>query len=196
MELSLDFNKQYSYADYLTWIDDKRRELINGFVRMMLPAPTKAHASVSGNIVYEMQYYSRLHGGPCQVFYAPFDVRLPKNGEREDDKLYNVVQPDICVVCDPNKLDERGCLGAPDLIVEILSKSNRQYDLHDKYMLYEKSGVQEYWVVEPKYKDVTVYLLGEDGKYAEGKYYEGKALIPVHVLPGLELDTEDIFKGV
>ncbi|MDR1632300.1 MAG: Uma2 family endonuclease [Dysgonamonadaceae bacterium] len=192
MELILDMNRRYTYADYMTWWDDKRRELIDGFINMMSPAATISHARISGKIYYSMCNYINRRKGKCEVFTAPFDVRLPKNGEKEDDKIYTVVQPDICLICDPAKLDERGCIGAPDMIVEVLSPSTRKYDLNDKFRLYEASGVKEYWVVEPK-SDISVFLLQEDGVYAEGIVYAGKVKVPVHNLPGLEIDTEELF---
>lgn len=121
-------------------------------------------------------------------------MRLPKNGETADNKIYTVVQPDICIICDKSKLDERGCLGAPDMIVEILSLSTQKYDLNEKFNLYEAAGVKEYWVVSPKEKGVNVFILQPDGKYDNGTVYEGKVDIPVGVLSGLSLSTDDIFE--
>ena len=138
----------YSYADYLTWIDDKVREIINGVVRLM-SAPLRIHAEISSRIVYELETHIRRNRGKCKVYHAPFDVRLPKNKEIADDKICTVVQPDICVVCDLLKLDERGCLGAPDLVVEIQSPSTATYDLTNKFFAYELAGVCEYWIVFP-----------------------------------------------
>ena len=115
MELTLDSTKRYTYADYLTWADDVRRELIEGFIKLF-PAPRRVHAKISRNIVWYLETVVRKNKGTCEVYDAPFDVRLPKNGDTANDKIYNVVQPDICIVCDPSKLDERGCCGAPDMI--------------------------------------------------------------------------------
>jgi Uma2 family endonuclease len=199
MEVSLDLTKRYSYADYLTWMDDKRREIIDGFVKMMSPAASLTHARISRRLMSAFDRHIDPYHGGCEIFDAPFDVRLPKNGEREDNQLYTVVQPDICVVCDPSKLDGKGCLGAPDMIIEILSPANRKYDLNDKYRLYERSGVKEYWVIEPKNQDVTVFLLDESGKYADGVFYSienGNTKIPVNTLPGLEIDAEKIFNNL
>jgi len=192
MELVLDLNKRYTYADYLTWIDDVRRELIEGFIKM-LPAPRRVHAEVSFNISGNLWAILKKNNGRCKVFPAPFDVRLPKNGETDNDKIYTVVQPDICVVCDPSKLDDDGCLGAPDMIVEILSPSTGKKDLTEKFTLYEKSGVREYWVVYPKDEAVHVFLLQNDGKYDVGHVYERNGKIPVHVFDGYLLDLQDIF---
>jgi Uma2 family endonuclease len=191
MEISIDLPIRYSYADYLSLADNKMRELIDGIIKLMSPAPSSIHQRICGNLFAKMHYFIKKNRGACEVFTAPFDVRLPKNGETDNKQIYNVVQPDICVVCDPSKIDKRGCLGAPDLIVEIQSKYTARYDLTEKYNLYETSGVKEYWVVFP-YDGITVYLLQPDGKYDKGTNYdEGK--IPVNVLNGCEIDLTDIF---
>ena len=193
--LNLDESKCYTYADYLTWLDDKRRELINGFIHLM-SAPMRVHAVLSRRIAYPMINHIEINNGNCQVFYAPFDVRIPKSKNETDDKqIYTVVQPDICVVCNPEQLDEKGCLGAPDMIVEILSASTRKYDLTEKFNLYEASGVKEYWVVAPK-EDVTVYLLQDDGKYDKGTVYgeyEQDVEVPVRTLSGLSINLKKLF---
>jgi Uma2 family endonuclease len=191
MELSLDLNKRYTYADYLTWLDDKRRELVDGFIKMMTPAPAARHQKIIGILCGELWRIIKKHNGKCNVFPAPFDVRLPRNGEKDDHLIYTVVQPDICVVCDLSKLDERGCLGAPDMIVEILSFSTAKYDTTVKFRLYEAVGVREYWIVYPS-EGIEVFLLQPDGKYDEGTRYEtGK--VPVHIFDGMEIDLNDIF---
>jgi len=194
MELSLDLNRRYTYADYLTWLDDKARELINGFIKMMSPAPRPIHAEVSFNISGLLWGIVKRNKGRCKVFPAPFDVRLPKNGETADDRIDTVVQPDICVICDLSKLDERGCCGAPDMIVEILSPSTFKKDVTEKFTLYEESGVKEYWIVHPKDKAVTVYLLQENGKYDDGITYEWEGKIPVHTFDGYPIELNDIFE--
>lgn len=196
MEIILDDKKRYTYADYLTWLDNKTRELLDGFVRLMSPAPTLTHAQISGKIFNSFMNYINDKKGKCQTFSAPFDVRLPgKPGEIADDKIYTVVQPDICIVCDETKLDRRGCLGAPDLIVEIISPSSLKYDLNDKFNLYEAAGVKEYWVVSPEAKSVNVFILQDNGKYDRGAVYEEEIEIPVKTLPGLILSTTQIFPG-
>jgi len=192
MELSIDIKKRYTYADYLTWADDKMRELIDGFIKIMAPAPNTMHQEVVGNLFTKLHRVIKKNKGHCMVFPAPFDVRLPKNGEKEDNKIYNVVQPDICVICDPSKLDKNGCIGAPDLVVEIQSFSTNRYDLTKKFDLYEASGVREYWVVYPYDEGIEVFLLQPDGKYDNGtKYESGK--IPVHIFDGYEIDFSEIF---
>jgi len=193
MELSLDMKKRYTYADYLTWLDDQSRELINGFIRLMSPAPRMRHARVNSKIFGNLWTILKKHKGKCEVFTAPFDVRFPKQGETADDRIDTVVQPDICVVCDLSKLDERGCCGAPDMIVEILSPSTLKKDVTEKFDLYETSGVKEYWIVHPTEKVIQVFLLQEDGKYDDGTLYEWSGQIPVHTFHNHPIDFEDIF---
>ena len=192
MEILLDLKKRYSYADYLTWADDKMRELIDGFIKIMSPAAGTIHQRTCAKLITRLSIAIEKKKGKCEVFPAPFDVRLPNNGEKADEQIYNVVQPDICVVCDPSKIDERGCIGAPDLVIEIQSFSTAKYDLTQKFDLYEASGVREYWVVFPHEKGIEVFLLQPDGKYDKGtKYYRGK--IPVHIFSGYKIDFKDIF---
>ena len=192
--LELDETKRYTYADYLTWWDDKRRELINGFIRMMSPAAYTRHAIISSNLVYDLTSFIKKRKGKCKLFDAPFDVRLPnKEGEIADDKVYTVVQPDICLICDLSKLDKRGCIGAPDLVIEIASRSNWKYDATKKLKVYESAGVPEYWIVSEKKETIVVYLLQPNGKYDSGKKYEFNEKVPVQALKGLEIDLEELF---
>jgi Uma2 family endonuclease len=186
--------KLYTYADYLSWMDDKRRELIDGVVYDLLSAPTRFHAKISTKIVSLIDWFVRKKKGKCGIYHAPFDVRFPKNGETADDKIYTVVQPDICVVCDPEKLDDRGCIGAPDLIVEVQSPSTAKRDLYEKFDLYEKAGVREYWVVFPREKALTVFLMQENGKFNDGTAYEFEAKVPVSIFQGLTIDLEELFE--
>ena len=192
MELVLDLKKRYTYADYLTWVDDVRRELIEGFV-MLMPAPRDIHVEVSHKISWYLEAFIMKNNGRCKVRPAPFDVRFPKNGETANNKIYTVVQPDISVICDLSKLDEDGCLGAPDMVVEVLSPSTAKKDWNEKFFLYEKHGVKEYWLVHPKDKAITVFLLQDDGKYDAGKLYERKGTIPVHIFDEYSIDLDAIF---
>jgi Uma2 family endonuclease len=162
-----------------------------------MSAVSSAHSSVSASIATDLKNHIRQHKGGCKVFAAPFDVRLPRNGERDNEKIYTVVQPDICVICDPAKVDYRGCLGAPDMVVEILSPSSMRYDLTEKFALYETAGVREYWVVNPNTPSVNVYLLLPDGKYDSGTVYEYDVkAVPVHIFEGLQLRWEDMFEDL
>ncbi len=190
--LNLNLNKRYTFADYLTWFDDKRRELIDGFIQLMTPAPLRNHQEVSTEILFNFRKH--LKKKKCKVYAAPFDVRLPKNGETENDKIYNVVQPDIVVVCDLQKLDERGCLGAPDLIVEILSKGSSKRDLKDKFFLYESSGVKEYWIAYPNEKSINKFVLNSKNKYElKGMFVEGDKISP-SMFKDLHIDITEIFE--
>ena len=192
MELLLDLNKRYTYADYLTWADDKMRELIDGFIKLMAPAAGTLHQRTCVKLITRLSITIEKNKCNCEVFVAPFDVRLPQNGEKADEQIYNVVQPDICVVCDSSKIDEKGCVGAPDLVIEIQSFSTAKYDLTKKFDLYETSGVREYWVVYPHEKGIEVFLLQSNGKYDEGTKYD-KGKIPIHIFDNYEIDFKDIF---
>jgi len=194
MELSLDMNKRYTYADYLTWLDDKTRELIHGFIKIMSPAPRRIHADVCYNISGNLWAILKKNKGKCKVYAAPFDVRFSKNGETSDDKIDTVVQPDICVICDLSKLDKRGCCGAPDMIVEVLSPSTTKKDVTEKFALYEEHGVKEYWIVHPESQAINVYLLQKDGKYDAGTTYEWGGKIPIQVFDNYLIDLDDIFQ--
>ena len=193
MELTLDLNRRYTYADYLTWLDGQTRELINGFIKKMSPAPRLKHARVNSNLFWNLGYIIRRNKGHCEVFTAPFDVRFPKQGETADEKIDTVVQPDICMVCDLSKLDDRGCCGAPDMIVEILSPSTSKKDFTEKFALYEESGVRECWIVHPGEKAINVFLLQEDGRYDSGVIYEWEGQVPVHLFNDHLIDLDDIF---
>ncbi|MCL2511381.1 MAG: Uma2 family endonuclease [Bacteroidales bacterium] len=188
--------RHYSYADYLTWTDDKMREIIDGVV-YMFSAPVRKHAAAIIPFIFRTVSHIRKRKAKCKIYTAPFDVRLPKNGETADDKIFNVVQPDIVVICDPSKLDDKGCIGAPDLIVEVSSPSTSKRDMEEKFFLYEEVGVKEYWVVTPKDKEVTIFLLQPNGKYNNGTVYQvaaGTTKVPVNTLKGLIIDLEELFE--
>ncbi len=183
-----------AYGDYLLWEGDGRWELIDGVVYDMSPAPSIDHQRISGDIFN--QIYTFLDGRPCEVFAAPFDVRLPKSADEADEDIKDVVQPDIVVVCDPEKLDRRGCRGAPDWIVEIVSPSTAAKDNIEKLALYERNGVKEYWIVHPAYRIATVYTLGPDRLYGRPKSYPETEKIEPVALPGLSVNLKTVFKGV
>jgi Uma2 family endonuclease len=196
-EPSVAYGKQlFSYADYLKWPEDEMKEIIDGIV-YAFSAPIRKHVAATGAFFGHAWNYIKRRKGKCKIYIAPFDVRLPKNGETADDKIYNVVQPDICVICDESKLDEKGCIGAPDLVVEVNSPSTSKRDLNLKFLLYESSGVREYWVVFPEARAVTVFLLQPDGKYDDGTTYDfikGETKVPVQTLEGLIIDLEELFE--
>lgn len=191
--LNPDLNKRYSYADYLNWFDDVRRELINGFIKLMTPSPSRKHQKISSELVKIWGNY--LENKNYEVYHAPSDVRFPKDARSTDDKeIYTVVQPDIYVVCDLSKLDDRGCLGAPDLIIEIVSPDRVQRDVKEKFELYQEHGVKEYWIVNPNDENVNVFVLDDQGKYQFKGMYAGDDKIPVNIFNGdLKVDLTKVF---
>jgi len=189
----LDPGKRYTYADYLTWQFQERVELILGKIFRMSPAPKTAHQQVLMKLSSSL--YNKLKGNGCQVFPAPFDVRLPIKGSKKNEKIDTVIQPDISVVCDPSKLDEKGCIGAPDLIIEIVSRSSVRKDLHDKYDIYEWAGVKEYWVVHPIDKTVMKYTL-HNGKYQPSRLLTLGDVVESDVLKGYSVSLDDTFSGM
>ena len=189
-------NKRYTYADCISWTEGYRCEIIHGVAQELPPVYT-AHAKVCTNLSGLLFSLIEMNDCKCNVYAGIFDVRLPKNGEVAYDKIDTVVQPDICVICDQSKLDDLGCCGAPDMIVEILSPLTCRKDIVEKFTLYEEFGVKEYWVVFPNDKAVTVFLLQPDGKYSEGTTYEiiyGAKKVPVKTLEGLVIDLEELFE--
>ena len=191
--LDLDLTKRYTYADYLTWMDYRLRELIDGIINMVR-APKRIHQEISTKINYFFSRFFYNRKGKCRIYHPPFAVRLPMEGSTDDDKIYNVLLPDICVVCDLSKLDDKGCIGAPDLVVEILSPSTARNDWNKKYNLYEKAGVREYWIVDPNAKTLHVFLLQEDGNFDDGTIYDWQEKAPVHIFEGLEIDLKEVFE--
>ncbi|MFN0050034.1 MAG: Uma2 family endonuclease [Cytophagales bacterium] len=185
----LDLSKQYSYADYLTWRFDEMVELIKGYIFKMSPAPSSYHQRICGRMYIEIGSY--LKKNRCQVYIAPFDVRL--KGNIDDKIINNVVQPDICIVCNPDIIDEKGCNGSPDFILEILSPFTSKKDLTLKYELYQEAGVNEYWVIYPGEQLLDVYVL-ENGKYKLDQKYVCDSKVRLKTLPALEIDLADIFE--
>lgn len=168
-------------------------ELIQGKIfKKAAAAPKRIHQRVSLKLASKL--YSFLEGQKCQVFDAPFDVRFTK-GSKKDGDIDSVVQPDICVICDPEKLDDKGCIGSPDLIVEILSPGNSQTELRSKYNLYESFGVREYWVIHPEHQDLMIYTL-VDGKYNASQLFTTGDVIESTVVEGFTLDLEEFFRDI
>jgi Uma2 family endonuclease len=186
----LDMNKTYTYADYFRWKLEERVELIRGRIFKMSPAPNRRHQQISGNIFYELKRF--VQRGPCEVYSAPFDVRLPRRSASDKD-ITTVLQPDVCVVCDAGKLDEKGCVGAPDIVVEVLSPGNNAKELKNKYEVYEEAGVREYWVVSPQDETVLVYTL-TGGKYTASRMMVAGDSVHSTVLNGFSLDVARLFE--
>jgi Uma2 family endonuclease len=197
MKLSeLNLDKKYTYADYVKWTFDDAVELIKGRIFKMA-APLSNHQDSSTNLNY--LFKGHLKGKPCKVYAAPFDVRLPKplSHRKSDKDIETVVQPDICVVCDLSKIDRRGCVGAPDLIVEILSKDTAVKDVKDKFEVYEESGVKEYWIVSLTERLVNVFRLNEQGKYVpDHRPYVPSDTIRVGIFSDFSIVVDDIFEGL
>ncbi|WP_223649216.1 Uma2 family endonuclease [Hymenobacter psoromatis] len=189
----LDLSQSYTYADYLSWKFTEYVELIRGKVMRKMSAPVTAHQRCSMNFSREIGFY--LKSKTCEVFAAPFDVRLTRNTGNGDAQVRTVVQPDLCVVCDPTKLDRRGCLGAPDWIIEIISPGTAAYDNHTKFNLYAENGVGEYWIVFPGERSISVYTLQDSDYQLQGDYYE-PGLVPSRTLPELQLQWADVFENV
>ena len=187
----IDPSLTYSYAHYLTWLFDERVELIKGQIFKMSPAPSPYHQQV---LVYiSSSLFNYLRHKLCKVYTAPFDVRFP-NESTADKDIYTVLQPDICVICKPAQLDNRGCIGAPDIVVEILSPGNNKMELLNKYSVYEEYGVKEYWVVSPAEKTFLKYTLDEKGKDQPSKLFTLSEKVDTNVLPGFELDLDEVFE--
>lgn len=180
----------FTYEDLSTWPEDERWELIDGVAYDMSPAPLRVHADISKALLVAFELY--LRGKPCKVYYAPFDVRLPLE-EEPDNQVKNVVQPDLLVVCDEKKLDEKGCRGAPDLVIEILSPTTASRDCIQKRALYERHGVKEFWTVDPANRLVHVYLLGSDGSYGRSNVYGDSDVVKVSIFDDLQIDLKEIF---
>ncbi len=188
----LDFSKTYTYADYLTWQFEERVELIKGQLFRMSPAPSRRHQRIS--LILSNHLFNHFKKEACQVYTAPFDVRLPdrKKSQKADREILTVVQPDICVICDREKLDDKGCLGAPDWIIEILSPGNTRRELNEKFRLYQDNGVQEYWIVQPGDMTVTALIL-ENGRYQLQKIYSSDEIAYPALFPALPVDLTEVF---
>jgi Uma2 family endonuclease len=180
----------YTYADYLQWKFKERLELFRGKI-FKLGAPNLSHQTVGGKLFYEL--YNFMKGKTCLVFIAPFDIRLPVKNRKKDNEITTVVQPDVGVVCDPAKIDERGICGAPDLVVEILSPGNSKKEVTLKYELYEEAGVREYWVINPTEENLVVFLLNAEGKFGNAKMYAGGQRLSAATVPGFSIEVDEIF---
>ncbi len=183
-------DERYTYAEYRHWPAEERWELIDGTAWSMCAAPSRAHQDLSAELLFQLKKW--LKGKTCKVYDAPFDVLLPLDPEEADDEVDTVVQPDLAVFCDRSKLTPAGARGAPDLIVEIISPWTLKKDLNDKFRLYERVGVREYWVVDPS-GSVQSYSLGDSGRYGNPVILEGSGTLESTVLQGFILDVAALF---
>lgn len=193
----LDLNDTYSYADYLTWQFEETVELIKGKVQLMSPAPNVRHQSISWRFNGLLFQYFRDKS--CRAFAAPFDVRLynRKKSMLTNKEIYTVVQPDLCVICDTGKLDQQGCNGAPEWIIEILSKGNCKRETQEKYALYQESGVKEYWLVYPYEQSVHQFVLNEQTeKYELLAMFSAEDNAGPVLFPDLAIDLSEVFAEI
>ena len=179
----------YTYHDYMTWKFKERVELFKGAISKISPSPNRRHQEVSGFLAIKI--YNYLDDKSFKVYTAPFDVRLPISDKQG--KIDTVVQPDICVICDLSKLDEQGCNGAPDLVIEILSPGNSIREMKDKFELYEQSKISEYWIVDPQKESVIIYSLNGEHQYIGSRPHVLGDKLSSDVLNGLEIDVTSLF---
>jgi Uma2 family endonuclease len=188
----LDLKASYTYADYLLWNFKDRVELIKGKIFKMSPAPSSSHQRISGELTYQLSKVFRKT--TCQMYVAPFDVRLINYKQSTiDNKILSVVQPDLCVICDVKKIDEKGCIGAPDLIIEILSPGNSNREMTIKFDLYEENGVKEYWIVNQSEKTILIYVLKDD-KFIGLKPIVENGKLESPTFSNLKFSVKSIFK--
>ncbi|MCQ8180783.1 Uma2 family endonuclease [Methylomonas sp. SURF-1] len=189
----LDPDGTYSYADYLTWQLEESVELIKGKIMAMSPAPNVKHQRIALKLLRPIDNYFLRKS--CEIFIAPFDVKLydRRKSLLTNREAFSVVQPDLCVICDQDKLTEQGCDGAPDWIIEILSPGNSRREVRLKYDLYEESGVIEYWLVFPYEQIVQQFVLDDSGKYQLRALYPGNETAAPHLFPDLQIDLNDVF---
>ena len=181
--------ERYTLADALAWDEQDRIELIDGYPVMMAP-PNRAHQKVSRELFGQL--YNYLKGKKCEVYAAPFAVRpFEEDGDRPED-VDTLVEPDISVVCDPSKLDDTGCKGAPDLVMEILSPSTMRHDRVTKFNLYQRAEVREYWIVDPASKSAQSFVL-EEGRYTAKEYGTVGDAVRVNVLKDCTIDLSQVF---
>jgi len=186
----IDPIKAYTYKDYLTFDENERIEIIEGEIINMSPAPSRMHQEIISEIHFKLKEYIKSNNGSCKVYPAPFDVIL-KNNDEEIINSKNIVQPDISVICDKNKLTDKGCTGSPDMIVEVISPYNPSNDYVRKLNLYEAFKVKEYWIINPMKKNILVYVLTENG-YDAPTSYTFNDKVKVNIYDNLEIDFNSI----
>ena len=181
--------ERYSYRDYLSWPEGERWELVDGVAYAMAPAPYRGHQEIVGELYRQFANY--LLDRPCRVYAAPFDVKFNADA---DDNAPTVLEPDLVVCCDPNKLTPQGIHGAPELVVEVLSPASAIADRKRKFAVYERSGVEEYWIVDGAGTIVEVYRLDDRARYRRvGAFGPDESITPGR-FPDLSVDLPLVFR--
>ena len=183
----IDPIKTYTYKDYMLYDENERLEIIDGTIYNMSPAPSRIHQKIIMELSAEIRNYIKANNGSCEVYPAPFDVILKNDAEIIED-CKNIIQPDISVICDKNKLTDKGCTGSPDMIVEVVSPYNPNNDFIRKLNLYDKYKVKEYWIVNPTKKNIFVYKLDEKESYGMPDIYTFEDKVKVGIYDDLEID--------
>lgn len=188
----LDLNGKYNYADYLTWKFEQAVELIKGHI-MPMAAPSRKHQSISWQLTLIVG--NTFMNQKCRAFAAPFDVRLfdKSKSVKANQDVYSVVQPDICIICDVDKLDDKGCQGAPDLVIEILSAGNSKKEMKIKKQLYEENLIREYWIIDPEHETVHQFVLGENQLYNPPIIYVSEDMVYADIFKELQVPLEKVF---
>lgn len=181
--MPLPRENRYTLEDIFNLPDGQRAELIDDQMYMMSP-PSYKHQKLVGELYVAIHSHIRSKGGTCEVLPAPFAVIL-----NQDEDTY--VEPDISVICDKGKLSDRGCEGAPDMVIEIVSPSSRRMDYTTKNTLYSDAGVREYWIVDPAKERTTVYRYEEDAMPVISPFDQP---LPVGILDGLQITIADLLK--
>lgn len=183
--------KVYTYADYLEFPEDARVELIDGVIYEMSPAPSRVHQKIIFELTLLLGNYIKQNKKPCELYTAPFEVVFIEEGQDEK-QAKNVVQPDISIICDKKKLTERGCVGAPEMIIEVVSESNFSHDYIRKLNLYTQFKVKEYWIVNPNNQTILVYRLKDNEDYLPPEVYTFSDNVKVGIFEDLIIDFAQI----
>ena len=188
----LDRDGRYSYADYLTWKFEERVEIIRGYISPLI-SPNRKHQSISWQLTVNLG--NTFKHQKCKAYAAPFDVRLlDKNkSKKANAHVYTVIQPDICIICDEKKLDDKGCIGAPDLVIEILSPGNSKKEMRTKKQLYEENGIREYWIIDPERETVHQFVLEDNGLYSRPMIYVSEEVVYCAIFEELQVPLDDLF---
>lgn len=187
---AVKLDETYTYGDYYKWNDNERWELIEGVPYNMTPAPSRFHQKILTSLT--RLFANFLINKSCEVYPAPFDVRLPSAGEA-DEKITTVVQPDLSIICDEKKLDDKGCKGSPDIVIEILSPFTAAKDRKQKFNLYQKHGVKEYWIVHTTEQYLEVFKLNNEFEFGKPIIFVKGDKLTTSILEGLEILVEEIF---